>query len=135
MQIFIIMTVFLECSDQHVSCPLWRRTGECTSNNQFIAENCRRSCNLCSQSRHDVCQRVTNTAVTDNSIGSRRGRRRRIFNTMVWSVSIVTIIITLYFNSVWWFIFGMCIVDFFFFEKPVIDFAHLINYHYAYHNS
>ncbi|CAJ0937455.1 unnamed protein product, partial [Mesorhabditis belari] len=44
------------CADRHFSCVSWAQSGECLNNPIWMAENCRRSCNQCQQTRATACR-------------------------------------------------------------------------------
>ncbi|VDM97282.1 unnamed protein product [Thelazia callipaeda] len=47
-----------ECTDRHVSCKQWKSEGRCSRNpDNFIAENCRSSCQLCAVKKNLQCQK------------------------------------------------------------------------------
>uniref|UniRef100_A0A914C9X5 ShKT domain-containing protein n=1 Tax=Acrobeloides nanus TaxID=290746 RepID=A0A914C9X5_9BILA len=44
-----------ECNDRHTKCGAWARSGECTRNPDWMAENCRSSCYKCGVTRAAKC--------------------------------------------------------------------------------
>ncbi|VBB27738.1 unnamed protein product [Acanthocheilonema viteae] len=48
-----------ECNDRHVSCKQWKRENRCFgTSNDFMAENCRLSCQLCGTPKNTNCERL-----------------------------------------------------------------------------
>ncbi|VDK79619.1 unnamed protein product [Onchocerca ochengi] len=47
-----------ECSDRHVSCKQWEKEEQCFGNSSdFMAENCRTSCQLCGKPKNMICEK------------------------------------------------------------------------------
>ncbi|VIO92634.1 Hypothetical tyrosinase-like protein C02C2.1 in chromosome III, putative [Brugia malayi] len=47
-----------ECADRHVSCKQWKSENQCFGNSgDFMAENCRTSCELCEKPKNADCQK------------------------------------------------------------------------------
>ncbi|KHJ87856.1 shTK domain protein [Oesophagostomum dentatum] len=44
-----------DCSDRHHLCDVYKQNGDCESNASFMAENCRKTCNVCGKPRSDGC--------------------------------------------------------------------------------
>ncbi|KAM3722889.1 putative tyrosinase-like protein [Dirofilaria immitis] len=45
-----------ECDDRHISCKQWSNAGHCRGkSDQFMEENCRRSCNFCDTPKNTSC--------------------------------------------------------------------------------
>lgn len=50
--------LFQECNDRHVSCKQWKIENQCFGNSDdFMAENCRSSCQLCGKPKNMNCQK------------------------------------------------------------------------------
>ncbi|CAG9529493.1 unnamed protein product [Cercopithifilaria johnstoni] len=48
-----------ECDDRHVSCKQWKSENQCFGTSEdFMAENCRTSCELCSKPKNMNCQKL-----------------------------------------------------------------------------
>uniref|UniRef100_A0A8R1TXN9 ShKT domain-containing protein n=1 Tax=Onchocerca volvulus TaxID=6282 RepID=A0A8R1TXN9_ONCVO len=71
-----------ECSDRHVSCKQWEKEEQCFGNSSdFMAENCRTSCQLCGKPKNMICEKRKKPLKKQAKQTSNKTKKMRLSNT------------------------------------------------------